>query len=124
MILKPHIPALRDISTRDFYFIWHKIVNNIDFDVEISEDVERTISELVKLLSIVERIRNHYKLYQSNKTEEPVNYVFSIRDSIRCVRKWVKGLDVKDAIRETVIPKVSNFYEKEIIEGIIHEDFI
>ena len=124
MILKPHIPALRDISTRDFYFIWHKIVNNINFDVEISKDVEKAILELAKLLSIVERIRNHYKLYQSNKTEEPVNYVFSIRDSIRCVRKWVKGLDVKDAIRETVIPKVSNFYEKEIIEGIIHEDFI
>ena len=124
MILKPHIPTLRDISTKDFYFIWHKIVNNIDFDVEISEDAEKTIFELVKLLSIVERIRNHYKLYQSNKTEEPVNYVFSIRDSIRCVRKWTKGLDVKDAIRETVIPKVGNFYEREVIEGIISEDII
>jgi len=122
MILRSHIPSLKDLKSEDFYLTWHKVVNKVDFDIEVSKDRERIITDLMKLLGIIDRIRYHYKLYQSNKSEEPVNYVFSIRDSIRCVRKWVKGLDIRSAVKETVIPKIGNLYEREIMDNIISED--
>ncbi len=122
MILKKHVPSLSHLDTEEFYFKWHKYINDIETEVSVSEEEKVALEGMKAILKVADRIRYQYRLYQSNQSEEPVNYVFSIRDSIRCVRKWVREGDVERAIKGTVLPKISNLYEKEIVENIIAEE--
>ena len=58
-------------------------------------------------------------MYQTQQSEEPVEFVFSIRDTIRCARRLRKYGSAKRAVEETIIPKISSPLEKEIVRSII-----
>ena len=80
---------------------------------------EHQINLIFELLKIANAIRKAYRDYQSQKSEEPVEFVFSIRDTIRCARRLERYGSAKAVVIDTILPKVSSPLEREIIRNIV-----
>ncbi len=122
LILKDYIPSLSDLGREDFTYIWYLVVNDIQTQRGkelLTDDRERDVNLLFDLLRIATEIRKAYRMYQTQQSEEPVEFVFSIRDTIRCARRLRKYGSAKKAVEETIIPKISSPLEKEIVRSII-----
>lgn len=122
LILKDHVEGLQGLSTEEFTYLWYYVVNSLKTDLGervLSPDREEKIRMLFELLSIANAIRNAYRAYQTQKSEEPVEFVFSIRDTIRCARRLERYQSAKKALLETILPKVSSPLEREIIKEIV-----
>ncbi len=122
IILKDYMEEVAPLSKEDFTHLWYLVVNDVRTvkgeDLRTPER-EREVSLLFELLKIANEIRKAYRSYQTQQSEEPVEFVFSIRDTIRCARRLKKYGDAKKTVIETVIPKISSPLEKEIVRSIV-----
>ena len=122
IILKNYVPQLSDLSREDFTYLWYQVVNEVSTarakDL-ITPERERFVLLIFELLKIANEIRKAYRLYQTQQSEEPVEFVFSIRDTIRCARRLTRYEDAKKTVAESIIPKISSPLEKEIVKSII-----
>ncbi len=122
LILRDYVPSLSSLSKEEFVYVWHYIINNIPLDIPsnlLTEDVKYYVHLLFELISIANAIRKAYRSYQMQQSEEPVEFVFSIRDTIRCARRLQKYKNSKNVVLDTILPKVSSPLEKEIIKSIV-----
>jgi MoxR-like ATPase len=122
IILKDYIPELSDLGREDFTYLWYYLVNEVETErgKELAtSERKRAVELLFDLLKIASEIRKAYRLYQTQQSEEPVEFVFSIRDTIRCARRLNKFGDARKAVSETIIPKISSPLEREIVKSII-----
>ncbi len=122
MILKDFMDEIAPLDKSDFTYLWYMVVN--DVKTQRGEQLrtperEREINLLFELLKIANEIRKAYRAYQTQQSEEPVEFVFSIRDTIRCARRLKKYGDAKTTVIESIIPKISSPLEKEIVRSII-----
>jgi len=122
IILKDYMEHVTPLSKEDFTYLWYLVVN--DVRTQRGEELrtperEREIELLFELLKIANEIRKAYRAYQTQQSEEPVEFVFSIRDTIRCARRLKKFGDAKTTVIESIIPKISSPLEKEIVRSII-----
>jgi MoxR-like ATPase len=110
------------LNKEEFTYLWYYVVN--DVKTELGEKLrtperEKDIRLIFNLLKIANEIRKAYRAYQTQQSEEPVEFVFSIRDTIRCARRLKKYGDAKSVVLETIIPKISSPLEKEIVKSIV-----
>ena len=120
LILKDYVPQLSSLSSEDFLYLWHWTVNHIRIKpVEGQEQLEEYVWKIFELLKIANAIRKAYRAYQMQQSEEPVDFVFSIRDTIRCARRLSRYANVKELVMDTILPKVSSPLEKEILRSLI-----
>jgi len=120
LILRDQVPELSLLSSEDFLYLWHHVVNGIKVkNIEGIERLEEHIWKLFELIKIANAIRKAYRAYQTQQSEEPVDFVFSIRDTIRCARRLNKYSDVKALVIDTILPKVSSPLEREILKSLI-----
>ncbi len=122
IILKDYMEHVASLSKEDFTYLWYLVVNDVRTargEELRTPEREREIELLFELLKIANEIRRAYRSYQTQQSEEPVEFVFSIRDTIRCARRLKKFGDAKEVVTETVIPKISSPLEKEIVRSII-----
>ncbi|WP_461829496.1 AAA family ATPase [Aquifex sp.] len=122
LILKDYMDNLATLNKEEFTYLWYYVVN--DVKTELGEKLntperEKEIRHLFELLKIANEIRKAYRAYQTQQSEEPVEFVFSIRDTIRCARRIKKFGDAKTTVIETIIPKISSPLEKEIVRSIV-----
>ncbi|WP_340695341.1 AAA family ATPase [Hydrogenobacter thermophilus] len=121
IILKDHVEELQDISYEEFTYLWYYVINSVKTELGqkvLTPQRERKLLMIFELLSIANAIRSAYRSYQMQKSEEPVEFVFSIRDTIRCARRLDRYGNAKRAVLETILPKVSSPLEREIIKDI------
>ncbi len=124
LILRKYTDHLAELSMEDFTHLWYFSVNRLvtgRSKALATPEREEEITMLFELLKIANRIRNAYRLYQTQRSEEPVEFVFSIRDTVRCARRLRRYRSAKRAVLETVIPKISSPLEREIVTGIVEE---
>ncbi len=120
LILRSQVPELSLLSSEDFLYLWHHVVNGIKVKkMEGIERLEEHVWKLFELIKIANAIRKAYRAYQAQQSEEPVDFVFSIRDTIRCARRLNRYSDVKALVMESILPKVSSPLEREILKSII-----
>ena len=122
LILKDYTQHLADLSREEFTYLWYLVVNDVRTERGeglLTPEREREVQLLFDLLRIANEIRKAYRAYQTQQSEEPVEFVFSIRDTIRCARRLRKYGDARKAVEETVIPKISSPLEREIVRSII-----
>ncbi len=122
IILKDYLQEVSQLSKEDFTYLWYLVVN--DVRTQRAEELrsperEREINLIFELLKIANEIRKAYRSYQTQQSEEPVEFVFSIRDTIRCARRLKRHKDAKATVIETIIPKISSPLEREIVRSII-----
>ncbi|QID33725.1 AAA family ATPase [Pampinifervens florentissimum] len=120
IILKDHVRELSFLTLEEFIYLWHSVVNGLKTEpLEGQERLEKSVWKVFELLKIANAIRKAYRAYQTQQSEEPVDFVFSIRDTIRCARRLDKYPSVKSLVLETILPKVGSPLEKEIIKSIV-----
>ncbi len=120
IILKDHVQELSRLSLEEFLYLWHWVVNGMKVaSLQGQEDLESHVWKIFELLKIANAIRNAYRAYQTQQSEEPVDFVFSIRDTIRCARRIHKYDNVKTLVLDTILPKVGSPLEKEVIKSIV-----
>ncbi len=120
IILKDHVRGLSHLSLEEFVYLWHSVVNGIKTTpLEVQEALEESLWKVFELLKIANAIRKAYRAYQTQQSEEPVDFVFSIRDTIRCARRLDKHKNVKGLVLDTILPKVGSPLEKEIIKSLV-----
>ncbi len=122
LILKDYMQEVSSLNNREFTYLWYYVVNEVSTQLgrEVHTDARaKEVRELFKLLKIANEIRHAYRAYQMQQSEEPVEFVFSIRDTIRCARRLKKYPGAKDVVIDTIIPKISSPLEKEIVRSII-----
>ena len=122
LILKDYVDEVSTLSKKEFTYLWYYVVN--DVKTELGEKLstperERYVRLLFELLKIANEIRKAYRAYQTQQSEEPVEFVFSIRDTIRCARRLKKYGNAKSVVLETIIPKISSPLEREIVKSIV-----
>jgi len=122
LILKDYVDSLKNLGREDFTYLWYLVVNEVQTQRGkdlLTPERERDLQLLFEVLKIANEIRKAYRMYQTQQSEEPVEFVFSIRDTIRCARRLRKYRDAKKTVSETIIPKISSPLEKEIVRSII-----
>ncbi len=122
IILKDYMKNLSELGKEDFTYLWYYVVNEVKTERGEklkTKEREEEINLLFELLKIANEIRKAYRLYQTQQSEEPVEFVFSIRDTIRCARRLNKYRDAKKTVMETILPKISSPLEREIVKSII-----
>jgi hypothetical protein len=122
LILKDYVSSLSELSNEEFVYLWYALINQVETPKAkrlINPTRERHINLLFDLLKIANRIRKAYRDYQSQRSEEPVEFVFSIRDTIRCARRLERFNSAQRVVIETILPKVSSPLEREILKNII-----
>ncbi len=122
IILRNYVSGLRELSKEDFTYLWYYLVNGVKTDRGmklVTPERERKTEMLFELLRIANAIRKAYRSYQTQQSEEPVEFVFSIRDTVRCARRLEKYGDARKVVSETIIPKISSPLEREIVQSII-----
>ncbi|WP_448583549.1 AAA family ATPase [Thermocrinis sp.] len=122
IILKDYLSSLSDLNNEDFTYLWYAVVNGVETERGLALKTpkrEQQIRLIFELLEIANAIRKAYRDYQSQKSEEPVEFVFSIRDTIRCARRLEKYGSAKSVVIDTILPKVSSPLEREILRNII-----
>lgn len=120
IILKDHMQELATLSLEDFVSLWHHVINGIRVkDFDRVEEFEEPLHKLFELLKIANAIRKAYRAYQTQQSEEPVDFVFSIRDTIRCARRLGRYKQVKELVLDTILPKVSSPLEREVLKNIV-----
>ncbi|MFN7064879.1 MAG: AAA family ATPase [Aquificaceae bacterium] len=120
LILKDYIPEFSFLSSEDFFYAWHWVINDLRVKaIEGTERLEENLWKLFELIKIASEVRKAYRAYQTQRSEEPVDFVFSIRDTIRCARRLNRYAKVKDLVLNTILPKVSSPLEKEILKGLV-----
>jgi MoxR-like ATPase len=122
LILKDYVSSLSELSNEEFVYLWYALINQVETPQAqrlINPTRERHIYLLFDLLKIANRIRKAYRDYQSQRSEEPVEFVFSIRDTIRCARRLERYNSAQRVVIETILPKVSSPLEREILKNII-----
>ncbi len=122
IILKDYMKEVSNLSNREFTYLWYYVVNEVitEQGKEVLTDTKaREVKQLFELLKIANEVRVAYRAYQMQQSEEPVEFVFSIRDTIRCARRLNKYQNAKSVVIDTIIPKISSPLEKEIVRSII-----
>ncbi len=120
LILKDYVPEFSSLNSEDFFYAWHWVINGLRVkEVEEIERLEEHLWKLFELIKIANEIRKAYRAYQTQQSEEPVDFVFSIRDTIRCARRLNRYRKVKELVLDTILPKVGSPLEREILRSII-----
>ncbi|WP_448588346.1 AAA family ATPase [Thermocrinis sp.] len=122
IILKDYLSSLSELSNEDFTYLWYAVVNGVETEKGLklrTSTRERHINLLFELLKIANAIRKAYRDYQSQRSEEPVEFVFSIRDTIRCARRLERYGSAEAVVLDTILPKVSSPLEREVLKDII-----
>ena len=122
LILRDYIKAFAGLTKEEFTYLWHYVINGIQLDIPkelATQERIKFMHLLFELIKIANTVRSAYRAYQMQQSEEPVEFVFSIRDTIRCARRLDKYQDSKAVVLDTILPKVSSPLEKEIIKSIV-----
>lgn len=123
IILKDYIAGFESLTKEDFIYLWYDKINGISHDkiINVSEITIKNLYKIFELLKIASSIRKAYRDYQSGQSEEAIDFVFSMRDTIRCARKLNDSDNVKEVVKSTILPKVSNLFERKSVETLIDD---
>ncbi|MCS7084414.1 MAG: AAA family ATPase, partial [Aquificaceae bacterium] len=122
MIMRLNVPELMNLKNEEFVKLWHSRINNINLGSNFTKEQENRVYELFAILKVASALRKAHRAYQSQQSEEPVQVIFSIRDSMRCARRLGKFKDLRTLLYETISSKASSPLEREIIKNIIDSE--
>jgi len=115
--------GFEQLVKEDFIYLWYDKINGISSDkvINVSDITIKNLYKIFELLKIASSVRRAYRDYQSGQSEEAIDFVFSMRDTIRCARRLNDNDNVKEIVKATILPKVSNLFERKSIETLIED---
>lgn len=135
LIIRQYVPELKGLSQQEFQILWDSEINGkadpraTDL---ITADHKERIEEVKEIVEIANKIRQAYKAYHEGKSDEPIKFVFSLRESVECgyelddaeitSEEKRKGMTkAKKAVKEVILPKIPLGEERTYLETLIAE---
>ena len=85
-----------------------------------------------EVVEMANKIREAYRAYHEGKSDEPIKFVFSLRESVECAfelphveltaEEKKKGMTrAKKAVQEVILPKIPLGEERTYLQSLIAE---
>ena len=135
LIIRQYVPELKDLNQQEFQILWDTEINGKAdpraADLINSSRKER-LDEVKEIVELANKIRQAYKAYHEGKSDEPIKFVFSLRESVECGYELAdaevtseekrKGVTkAKKAVKEVILPKIPLGEERTYLETLIAE---
>lgn len=122
LILSRYIDSLCDLSDAEFLIVWDYAVNNDagnGGDKYITPERAQDCAKLLVIIRSAQKIREAYRAFRTGESAEPIEFVFSMRETIDIATELIDNDNVKDAIKDVILPKVSDHLERKALNTII-----
>jgi hypothetical protein len=135
LIVRQYIPELKDLDEREFQMLWDSVVNRRE-DPRATElltsDSKERIEDVKEVVELANKIREAYRAYHEGKSDEPIKFVFSLRESVECVcelpyveltaEEKKKGMTrAKKAVQEVILLKIPLGEERTYLQSLVAE---
>lgn len=135
MILRQYVASLKELDLDDFLLLWDNVVNDksdpLVADILTADRKER-IEDLKEIVEMANRIREAYRAYYEGKSDDPIKFVFSLRESIEAAyelddieltdKEKEQGITrAKKAVQEVILPKIPIGEERIHLSTLIAE---
>ena len=91
-----------------FIEFWNACVNNFDTGVQANKDTKKVFQDISAYIAFARSMRSIYQTTMMGKGKEEFHYPISLRDGIQIIEEYERnGCDMKQAIRDVIIPKIS-----------------
>ncbi|PKN39066.1 MAG: hypothetical protein CVU62_02390 [Deltaproteobacteria bacterium HGW-Deltaproteobacteria-2] len=135
MILRQYVANLKELDLKDFQLLWDNVVNDksdplaADF---LTADRKERIEDLKEIVDMANKIREAYRAYYEGKSDDPIKFVFSLRESIEAAselddieltdKEKEQGITrAKKAVQEVILPKIPIGEERTYLSTLITE---
>lgn len=122
LILSRYVDSLRDLSDAEFLIVWNYTVNNDTGnggDKYVTPENSQDCGKLLIIIRTAQKIREAYRAYRTGESAEPIEFVFSMRETIDITTELSDNDNVKEAIKDVILPKVSDHLERKALSTII-----
>jgi hypothetical protein len=135
MILRQYLPEFKGMDQREFQLAWDMVVNKKK-DPRAADLVtaERTkqIENIKEIVTIANRVREAYWAYHEGRSDDPIKFVFSLRESVEAAYELAdvelteqeKGRGMtraKKAVQDVILPKIPMGEERTYLSSLIAE---
>ncbi|MEK7589452.1 MAG: AAA family ATPase [Patescibacteria group bacterium] len=135
LILRQYVPDLKDFTPEEFQMLWDAVANN-KANPKVADlltaSVKEQIEDIKEVAEIANKIRGAYRAYHEGKSDEPIKFVFSLRESVECAYELPamviteeekrRGMTkAKKAVQEVVLPKIPLGEERTYLATLISE---
>lgn len=135
MILRQYVGDLKDLDPKEFQLAWDSVVNGKGdpraVDVITAARRER-IEEIKEIVTLANKIREAYRAYHEGKSDDPIKFVFSLRESVEAAyeladveltdkEKRAGMTKAKKAVQEVILPKIPVGEERTYLSTLIAE---
>ncbi|MBN1258306.1 AAA family ATPase [Candidatus Peregrinibacteria bacterium] len=112
LIYRKYLPDLQHYTRQQFIEMWNAVINGDDRkNVEslLIPETEAILRDIKILVVTANKFRKAYMDYKLGQSMEELEFVFSIREGVNIVQEYaMTGGDIKQAIREVVLPKIAD----------------
>lgn len=120
LMLSRSVRGLSSLSMEEFERAWDAVVNNVGAKPStISADQERLIQGLHTTVKIANAVRRQYTNFQTNKGTQQMDFVFCLRTGASIARRLRPESNVREVIKEVVLPKISSHESRTNAEMLI-----
>jgi MoxR-like ATPase len=135
MILRQYIPELKDLDPKEFQLLWDNVVNEKS-DPRAADLLTKTrkekIEDIREIVAVANKIREAYRAYHEGKSDDPIKFVFSLRESVEAAYEIAdvelteaekqQGMTrAKKAVQEVILPKIPVGEERTYLSTLIAE---
>lgn len=123
-ILSQRVEDLKTLSKEEFTQLWNHIVNSDAInggDSLASDERKKALKALDLLIRIANKVRQAYRAYQRNESNDIVEFVFTQRETEEIIFD-LKAFDeksVKAAVKLVVLPKIGEYEQRKRVEQLI-----
>ncbi len=129
-ILAAKIDSIKGLQLEEFERLWDYVVGRnaaSGGDQFASPDRESDIRNLNSVVRVAEAIRSAHSQYMRGESDEVVNFDFTLRETKMIAMRYnldkrqhpTAAQDVKQVIKDSVLPKIADLEERERVSIII-----
>lgn len=122
LIYRKYIPTLNKFTRQQFTDMWNAVVNNGErepVDALLDRYTEETLRDLKILVVTANKFRKAYMDYKLGKEMEEMDFVFSLREGCNIAQEYAQGSEMKEAVREVVLPKIWDEQTRQRVDQAI-----
>ncbi len=123
-ILAQRAEDLRTLNKEEFTKLWNHAVNGDAVnggDIFATPERLQAISALDLLVRIANKVRQAYRAYQRNESNDIVEFVFTQRETEEIIfdLEEFDQKSVKNAVKLVVLPKIGEYEQRQRVEQLI-----
>lgn len=122
VVLSKYLEEFRGMSVEEFIQLWDYEINaqtTNGGDRFVTDKRTTAVNQLRHIIKTANRIREAYKAFRTGVSPDIIEFVFSIRETVAITTELNHSQTAQEAIKNVVLPKISDPAERTRVETII-----